>query len=68
MQNNLLEPDIIANRWNMEPSTLQQWRWKGKGPKFVKIGRNVFYRPTDIEAFEEQQSLKSTSDTPRKGS
>lgn len=64
MSSDLLDPTVLANRWNMELATLRQWRWKGKGPKFIKIGRSVLYRLTDIEAFEEQQCRNSTSDIP----
>lgn len=29
--------------------TLSDWRSRGIGPAFVKIGRHVRYRPTDVE-------------------
>lgn len=32
-------------------ATLDWWRVKGRGPSFVKIGRRVFYRQTDLDAF-----------------
>lgn len=32
-------------------TTLQFWRTRGEGPCFVKVGRRVFYRRSDIEAF-----------------
>lgn len=28
--------------------TLQQWRMDGKGPRFAKLGKGVFYRLEDI--------------------
>lgn len=31
--------------------TLQWWRTTGRGPKYLKIGRRVFYRRTDLDAF-----------------
>jgi len=31
--------------------TLEDWRVKGKGPKYVKLGRAVRYRLSDIEEF-----------------
>ena len=42
----------LAERWQMSPRTLEQWRWQGKGPKFLKIGGRVVYRLEDIDAFE----------------
>jgi hypothetical protein len=31
--------------------TLRDWRKRGKGPRFVKVGSSVRYRLTDIEEF-----------------
>jgi hypothetical protein len=42
----------LADRWLMSPRTLEQWRWQGKGPKYLKIGAMVVYRLEDVEAFE----------------
>ncbi|MEI8296227.1 MAG: helix-turn-helix domain-containing protein [Alphaproteobacteria bacterium] len=61
MQPNLLTPDALAARWNITNGTLSQWRWNGKGPQFLKIGRRVLYRIEDVEAFEKQQRRTSTS-------
>lgn len=34
--------------------TLRNWRWKGEGPRFVKVGkRAVRYRRADLAAFVE---------------
>jgi len=41
---------------------LQSWRVRGFGPNFIKVGRLIRYRKTDIEAFLESQIRKSTSD------
>ena len=32
-------------------STLEQWRLKGKGPRFIKLGRLVRYRTSDVQAY-----------------
>lgn len=34
-------------------SCLRNWRWKGEGPRFRKIGRSVRYHRADIAAFAE---------------
>jgi hypothetical protein len=31
--------------------TLRNWRSKGCGPRYVKIGRSVRYRPEDLRKF-----------------
>lgn len=52
----LLTPQEVASRWRVDVKTLSNWRVKGRGPHFVKLGegRNtrVLYRPEDIEAYE----------------
>jgi hypothetical protein len=39
----------------MSTRTLEQWRWKGIGPRYLKIGGRVLYRLEDIEAYEAAQ-------------
>ena len=51
----------LADRWHISPRTLEQWRWLGKGPKFLKIGARVLYRNEDIDAFEAGQLCHNTS-------
>ncbi len=61
MPEDLLTPETLSNRWGVTPNTLSQWRWNGRGPKFLKIGRRVLYRLQEVESFEEQKQHKSTS-------
>ena len=51
----------LAARWQMSPRTLEQWRWLGKGPRFLKIGARVLYREEDVEAWEAAQVCQNTS-------
>ena len=41
----------VAKELGKTVQTLYNWRWQGKGPKYVKIGNRVMYRPEDIAAF-----------------
>lgn len=50
----------LAERWHLSPRTLEQWRWLGKGPKFIKIGARVLYDEGEIEAFEAAQQCQNT--------
>ena len=52
--------DQLAARWHLSPRTLEQWRWLGKGPKFLKIGARVLYDEDEIEAYEAAQSCQNT--------
>lgn len=38
--------------------TLAEWRCKGRGPTFVKIGRRVFYRGQDLNDWIERQVVR----------
>jgi hypothetical protein len=47
-----LDQKRLAQRWLISPRTLEQWRWQGRGPRYLKIGGRVVYRLADVEAFE----------------
>jgi excisionase family DNA binding protein len=42
--------------------TLEAWRYTGNGPRFVKLGRSVRYRPTDLHAWIEANVRQSTTE------
>ncbi len=46
---NYLTPKQLASQLNLKPQTLAIWRLKHKGPKYVKFGRLIRYRTSDIE-------------------
>ena len=50
----------LAERWHLSPRTLEQWRWLGKGPKFLKIGARVLYDENDIAAYEADRLCQNT--------
>ncbi len=51
MNERLLREREVFERLNIGVSTGQQYRLKGLGPKFVKIGRSVRYRESDVQAY-----------------
>ena len=46
----------LAMRLGLSVKTLQNWRLKGQGPRWQKIGRCVRYRLRDTMAFERSLS------------
>lgn len=42
--------------------TLENLRYLGGGPKYLKIGRKVVYDPRDIEAWKDSHRIGSTSE------
>jgi predicted DNA-binding transcriptional regulator AlpA len=47
----LLTQKEVKEITGLADSTLEQWRLKGKGPKFIKLGRLVRYRLSDIDTY-----------------
>lgn len=49
-----LTPTDLVARWGgaVTIGTLANWRSKGRGPSFVKIGSRVVYRVADVTAYE----------------
>jgi len=59
-----LDQLALAERWAISHRTLEQWRWQGKGPRFLKIGGRVLYRLADIEDFEAVRLHANTNGPP----
>jgi hypothetical protein len=47
----LLTDEEAAAVLKVAPKTPSQWRLHGKGPRYIKYGKRVFYRPSDIREF-----------------
>jgi hypothetical protein len=62
MEENLKTKEA-ATFLRLKPATLEQQRWTGKGPRFIKLGRSVIYRRTDLVAFIEERVFNSTTET-----
>lgn len=57
----LLLPQEAADLLRSTPSTLAKLRLFGAGPPFVKIGRLVRYRQSDLDAWIATRTATSTS-------
>jgi Helix-turn-helix domain len=56
---NLLTPRQAAKELRVSPGTLAIWRCKKRYPlKFVKIGRKVFYRYSDLVSFVQKRTVE----------
>ncbi len=47
----LLDEAMLAARLVISRSTLQSWRYTGRGPRWIKLGRLIRYRLADVDAF-----------------
>ena len=57
----LLNEQQAAETLALSVRTLQAWRVRGGGPRFVKLGRAVRYRPDDLNAFIADAERLNTS-------
>lgn len=48
-----------ATRLGVEASTLANWRWRGVGPAFLKVGGRVRYRLCDLASWLDSQSSRN---------
>ncbi|MDH6461775.1 putative DNA-binding transcriptional regulator AlpA [Micromonospora sp. A200] len=51
----LATPEEVAQYMQKPVRTLEQWRYRGIGPRFSKVGRDVRYRWSDVEKWLDQQ-------------
>lgn len=63
-----LDPDSLlttaeaAKYLRVKPSTLEQWRWTGSKLQYIKIGRLVKYRKSDLDSFVSSMMCSSTTE------
>lgn len=50
----LLTEDDVVTRWKSKvtKATLQTWRSRQMGPKYIKVGRSVLYPQKEVERYE----------------
>jgi predicted DNA-binding transcriptional regulator AlpA len=62
-QTRALTEQEVAARFGLSVATLRAWRWKRKGPRFVRLGRAVRYMPDDLDQFLAVNSVRTKNDT-----
>ena len=48
---NLIDSEEVSAWIRIPTGTLAQWRYLGKGPDYIRVGRHVRYRPEAVEAW-----------------
>lgn len=56
-----LTPEETAQRLRITVGTLANWRVRGVGPKFIKVGRKVLYPSAKLDAYEQGQLRENTA-------
>lgn len=57
-----MTPKQVAEYVHMSTSALAKIRVTGGGPPYVKFGRRVLYRKSDLDAYIEVRVRRSTTD------
>ncbi len=57
MSQSLMTTQQAASYLNVAVSTLEHWRSEGRGPAYVRLGSNVRYRVTDVDAYVQGQTI-----------
>ena len=47
-----LSQEQLAQRLGVSKRTIEGWRYRGKGPRYLKFEGRVAYRIIDVESFE----------------
>ena len=55
----------VAARLGVSRFTVRSWRLKGTGPRFLKMGRAVRYRPQDVEEYERRALVDTQAQSDR---
>ncbi len=41
------------------PRTLDNWRSQGRGPRYVRVGRRIVYRLSDLREWMEERTVET---------
>ncbi len=55
----LLTPEEVSALLEVDVRTLANWRYKGKGPKYMKIGSLIRYPASSVREYIEKNLLPS---------
>jgi hypothetical protein len=58
----ILLPGQVSEELKIPLGSLEQHRYRGTGPKFVKIGSRVLYRRSDLRAYLDARTAQRTGD------
>ncbi|WP_156664391.1 AlpA family transcriptional regulator [Mycobacterium sp. 852002-51613_SCH5001154] len=62
----LFLPSHVAEHRHMSENALAQERFAGTGPCYVKLGRRVYYRASDLKAWLDANLIKPEPSLPQR--
>jgi len=65
LESPFIDTEAAAAYLGLKKTTLEQWRSRGGGPFFYKMGHRCFYRREDLDAYAHSRRRRSTADLGR---
>lgn len=59
MNSTILDETQTAQKLGLSIKTLQSWRWRKIGPRYLKIGGAVRYAAEDIEEYLKSRAVET---------
>lgn len=59
----IARPQDVARALDTSVAGLAQMRYRGTGPRFIKRGRRVLYRWSEVRKYLEQNTVQRTDET-----
>jgi excisionase family DNA binding protein len=53
----------VAEQLGLSVATLRAWRHRGKGPRFLRLGRSVRYLLSDVDEFVRASAVDTKPDS-----
>ena len=53
----IMTTEEVASTLEVTEHTLAMWRAEKKGPNFVRLGRAIFYRRTDVQGWIDENVI-----------
>ena len=60
----LLTPEQLAEWLILPTATLTQWRSRRVGPRYLRVGRHIRYRASDVERWLQTRECVTELDEP----
>ena len=61
IQAGLMPAKDVAALFDKTEASLAQWRYEHRGPKYVRVGRKIFYRRQDVQAYIDANVHETTN-------
>jgi predicted DNA-binding transcriptional regulator AlpA len=63
-----LPESALCEEYPFSPRTVQRWRATGEGPPYIRVGRRILYRRSDVEAWLSSQTFCHRADELKRAS